>query len=52
VKDTRVEPPPAERSDLGVLTWVVDLEPGAKREIILGIRVEVGRGVEVAGWRE
>ncbi|WP_344138825.1 mucoidy inhibitor MuiA family protein [Luedemannella flava] len=52
VKEARVEPAPSERGDLGVLTWVLDLEPGAAREILLGIRVELGRGVEVVGWRE
>ncbi|GAA1768787.1 DUF4139 domain-containing protein [Luedemannella helvata] len=52
VKDAKIDPTPSERSDLGVLTWVFDLEPGAVREIHLGVRVELGRGVEVAGWRE
>jgi uncharacterized protein (TIGR02231 family) len=52
VKERRLEPPPAERTEMGLLTWVLDLGPGASREIHLGVRVELARGVEVAGWRE
>jgi uncharacterized protein (TIGR02231 family) len=52
VKELRVEPAPAERSELGVLTWVLDLAPGEEREIHLGVRVELSRGVEMVGWRE
>jgi hypothetical protein len=37
---------------MGLLTWVLDLAPGASREINLAVRVEVARGVEMAGWRE
>jgi uncharacterized protein (TIGR02231 family) len=52
VRELHVEPAPAERTDLGVLTWRLDLRPGETREIRLGLRVELARGVEVAGWRE
>ena len=52
VKETRLEPAPTERTDLGVLTWVLHLEPGHQRDISLGVRVELGRGVELVGWRE
>jgi uncharacterized protein (TIGR02231 family) len=52
VKERRLEPPPVERTEMGLLTWVLDLGPGASREIHLGVRVELARGVEVAGWRE
>ena len=52
VKELRVEPAPTERSELGVLTWVLDLAPGEEREIHLGVRVELSRGVEMIGWRE
>jgi uncharacterized protein (TIGR02231 family) len=52
VKERRLEPPPVERTEMGLLTWVLDLGPGASGEVHLGVRVELARGVEVAGWRE
>jgi hypothetical protein len=52
VKDTRLEPAPTERTEMGVLTWVLQLEPGQRKEILLGVRVELGKGVEMVGWRE
>jgi uncharacterized protein (TIGR02231 family) len=52
VKEQWVDPEPAERTDLGVLTWRLELEPGKSKEIHLGIRVEQARGVEILGWRE
>ena len=52
VKELRLDPAPAERTDLGVLTWVLDLAQGQTKEIHIGVRVELARGVEVTGWRE
>lgn len=52
VKELRADPAPAERTDLGVYTWRLELAPGESREVYLGFRVEVGKGVELAGWRE
>jgi uncharacterized protein (TIGR02231 family) len=52
VKELRAEPAPAGRSDLGVLTWKLELAPAESREILLGMRVELAKGVEMAGWRE
>jgi uncharacterized protein (TIGR02231 family) len=52
VRETVAEPAPAERTDLGVLTWRLDLAPGETREVVLGLRVELARGVDVIGWRE
>ncbi|HWG98028.1 MAG TPA: DUF4139 domain-containing protein, partial [Pilimelia sp.] len=52
VLTTRLDPEPAERTDLGLLAWRLELHPGARAEIHLGLRVEVARGVELAGWRE
>jgi uncharacterized protein (TIGR02231 family) len=52
VKELRLDPAPTERTDLGVLTWVLDLGQGQTKEIHIGVRVELARGVEVAGWRE
>jgi uncharacterized protein (TIGR02231 family) len=52
VRETAVDPAPAERTDLGVLTWKAELAPGEKRAFVLGLRVELARGVEMTGWRE
>jgi uncharacterized protein (TIGR02231 family) len=52
VKELRLDPVPAERTDLGVLTWVLDLAQGQTKEIHIGVRIELARGVEVLGWRE
>ena len=52
VKETVVKPDPAERTDLGVVTWKAELETGARAQFHLGFRVETPKGVELAGWRD
>lgn len=52
VRELRIEPAPAERTEMGVLTWLLELAPGETREIRLGLRVELAKGVEMTGWRE
>ncbi|WP_229401412.1 DUF4139 domain-containing protein [Micromonospora okii] len=52
VRETTLAPPPAERTELGELTWRLRLAPGESGEIVMGFRVELARGVELAGWRE
>ena len=52
VRELRIDPEPAERTDLGVITWHLELAPGETREVHLGLRVESGKGVELTGWRE
>ena len=52
VKQLLVEPEPAETTDLGIITWVLELAPGAKSETRLGLRVDLGKAVALAGWRE
>lgn len=52
VRESTVVPPPDERTDLGELTWRLRLAPGERGEITLGFRVELGKGVELAGWRD
>jgi uncharacterized protein (TIGR02231 family) len=52
VKEVRAEPAPAERTELGVLTWKLALAPNESRDVHLGFRVELAKGVELAGWRE
>jgi hypothetical protein len=52
VRELRIEPAPAERTEMGVVTWLLELAPGETREIKLGLRVELAKGVEMSGWRE
>jgi uncharacterized protein (TIGR02231 family) len=52
VRETLADPVPTERTELGVLTWRIELQPGQRREIALAVRVEMARGVELTGWRE
>ncbi|MEC3954280.1 mucoidy inhibitor MuiA family protein [Nocardia sp. CDC153] len=49
VKETVLKPPPANRDDLGILTWKQDLAPQATTTINLGYRVETPKGVTVFG---
>jgi uncharacterized protein (TIGR02231 family) len=52
IKDVTCRPEPAERTDLGELTWKLALDAGKTGEITVGFRVDVARGVEMTGWRE
>ncbi|MFI9639312.1 DUF4139 domain-containing protein [Micromonospora sp. NPDC051925] len=52
VRESTVVPPPDERTELGELTWRLRLAPGETGEVTMGFRVELGKGVELAGWRE
>jgi uncharacterized protein (TIGR02231 family) len=52
VKQLVAEPAPAETTDLGVLTWKLELKPGQETKVRFGLRVESGKSVDLAGWRE
>jgi uncharacterized protein (TIGR02231 family) len=52
VRAFKVDPNPVDRTDLGVLSWKLELAPGETKEVHMGLRVELARGVEMAGWRE
>jgi uncharacterized protein (TIGR02231 family) len=52
VRETVVEPQPAERTDLGVLTWRLVVPEGQTQTVRLGYRVETAKGIELSGWRE
>lgn len=52
VRDLQLTPRPAEQTELGELTWHLTLQPGAKETITVGFRVDINKGVEVAGWRD
>ena len=52
VKDLSTDPPPAESTELGELTWKLDLQPGQETRVRLGFRVETAKNVQLTGWRE
>ncbi|TCC24451.1 mucoidy inhibitor MuiA family protein [Kribbella sindirgiensis] len=52
VKRLTADPEPAETTDLGVVTWKLDLEPDAETTVKLAFRVDTGKSVELTGWRE
>ena len=52
VRETRFDPTPADRTDLGILTWRLPLAPGETGEIAYGFRVDLARGVDLLGWRD
>ncbi|WP_202868693.1 DUF4139 domain-containing protein [Kribbella antibiotica] len=52
VKPTTATPDPTETTDLGIITWQLDLEPGESTTIHLGFRVESAKTVDLTGWRE
>jgi uncharacterized protein (TIGR02231 family) len=52
VKAITTEPEPTETTDLGVITWKLDLLPGAELAIRLAFRVDTAKSVELTGWRE
>jgi uncharacterized protein (TIGR02231 family) len=52
VRTLVADPEPAESTDVGELTWKFQIESGAEATVRLGFRVETGKNVELAGWRE
>ncbi|HEY3556254.1 MAG TPA: DUF4139 domain-containing protein [Kribbella sp.] len=52
VKPVTAEPEPAETTDLGVVTWKLDLAAGAETVVKLGFRVDTAKSVDLTGWRE
>jgi hypothetical protein len=37
---------------LGEVTWKLSLDPNQTAELTLSFRVDVGKDVQLAGWRE
>jgi hypothetical protein len=52
VRELHLHPAPHERTELGVLTWRFEVPPKGVAEVLLGLRVELSRNVEMVGWRE
>lgn len=49
VKDVVIDPEPAERSDLGIVKWIFNVEGGGKRKLHLAFTVEHPREMRVVG---
>jgi len=52
VREVHAEPKPAEVTDLGEITWKLDLKPNQTAELTLSFRVDVAKGVKLSGWRD
>jgi len=52
VKPVTAVPEPTETTDLGLITWKLDLSPGQAVDVRLAFRVETAKSVELTGWRE
>ncbi|MFG1641553.1 DUF4139 domain-containing protein [Amycolatopsis sp. NPDC049252] len=52
VRDIKTSPEPVETSALGEFTWKLTVGAGETQVVTLSYRVDVAKGVELAGWRE
>jgi uncharacterized protein (TIGR02231 family) len=52
VRDVTATPSPDERTDLGVLTWTLELPPSARKEVTFSFRLEHPRGADLIGWSD
>ncbi|GIJ53340.1 hypothetical protein Vau01_008560 [Virgisporangium aurantiacum] len=52
VRELHLHPAPSDRTEMGVLTWRFEVPPGGAAEVLLGLRIDLTRGVEMVGWRE
>ncbi|WP_405059319.1 mucoidy inhibitor MuiA family protein [Kribbella sp. NBC_01505] len=52
VKPSTATPDPTETTELGIITWRLDLAPGDQTTITLGFRVETAKTLDLTGWRE
>lgn len=52
VREVTLRPDPAERDELGRVTWRLDLAPGGRAELELAVRVDVAKGANLTGWRD
>ncbi|KQC37018.1 DUF4139 domain-containing protein [Frankia sp. ACN1ag] len=52
VRDFQARPEPDERTDVGLLSWTLALDPGATGRVEFSFRLEHPRGMELTGWRD
>nr|MDT0666682.1 DUF4139 domain-containing protein [Micromonospora sp. DSM 115978] len=50
IRDEQTTPNPDERSELGILTWTLELTPGQRRHVDFGFRVEHPRDAYLPGF--
>lgn len=49
VKDVNINPQPRSKDEKGILSWLIDLEPQAKKEITIEFTVEYPKGAVIRG---
>ncbi|QLY29723.1 DUF4139 domain-containing protein [Nocardia huaxiensis] len=52
VKETAAKPEPADRDEMGILTWKATLDPQAQTVITFGYRVEAAKGITIHGLHD
>ncbi len=52
VRDVSLSPEPAERTELGEVTWKLSVQPGKTAQIDFGFRVDIAKGATLSGWRD
>jgi uncharacterized protein (TIGR02231 family) len=52
VKRLTADPEPAETTDLGVITWKLNLAPDTETTVKLAFRVDTAKSIDLTGWRE
>ena len=52
VREVKLDPKPAEQTELGEVTWKLTLAPNETAELTLAFRVDVAKDLKLAGWRE
>ncbi len=52
VKPIAASPDPTETTELGIITWKLEIPAGEEATVNLGFRVESAKSVDLAGWRE
>jgi uncharacterized protein (TIGR02231 family) len=52
VREVRIEPKPAEQTDLGEITWKLSLAPNETAELTIAFRVDAAKDITLHGWRD
>jgi uncharacterized protein (TIGR02231 family) len=52
VREVKIDPKPAEQTELGEVTWTLSLTPNQTAELTIAFRVDVAKDVKLAGWRD
>lgn len=52
VREVRVDPKPAEQTELGEITWNLSLAPNETADLTIAFRVDVDKNITLHGWRD